>query len=490
MARQEFQTIEATIEDIQAAFRARTLSARDLVQRYLDRIAAFDKKGPAINSIITVNSSALEDADRLDKLMQASGPVGPLHGIPVLIKDQIDARGTPTTLGAVPMKDYYPDRDAFIVDRMRKAGAIVLAKTTLGELGGGDTHGTLFGSTRNPYSLERTAGGSSGGSGAAISSNFGAIALGQEGFSSIRRPAAWNGVVGMRASGGMVSRAGSACGWPGLAGSLGPLTRTVGDAARVLDVIAGYDPEDPLSALGVGHKPQSFTEFLDKNGLRGARIGVIRESMGKLSEPDSEDFGKVTQVFERAVRELRDAGAVLVDPVAIPQVRELLARRQSGDRGGWEAAWDDYYGRSARRPFATMKQLLDLPGYKPMGSVKSAAPAPGYDHVMSSEQLLFNLLKLMSDHGLDAIVHKSVEHQPTLIRDGVQPPFVSSKGVIHINTFACFVPSISVPAGFTGDGLPAGITFLGRPYTDGLMLKLAYAYEQATRHRRVPDSTS
>lgn len=485
----DFEIIEASVDDIQDAYKADRLSARELVRRYLDRIDAYDKKGPAINSIITLNPSALEDADRLDKAMRASGPVGPLHGIPVIIKDQIDAKGTPTTLGATPLKDYYPDRDAFIVERMRKAGAIVLAKSALGELGGGDTHGTLFGSTRNPYALERTAGGSSGGSGAGVSSNFGALAIGQEGFSSIRRPAGWNGVVGMRASGGLVSRAGSAGGWPGIAGSLGPMTRTVKDAAIILDTIAGYDPEDPLSACGVGHVPAAFTSFLDKNGLRGARIGVIRESIGVFSEPGSEDFAKVTRVFERAVEELRKAGATLVDPVAIPQVRELLAERTASDRGGMAAAWAEFFGRSAKRPYESMQQLLDLPGYRPMSAISAVAPPPSQEQLLAGEQLLFNLMKLMADHRLDAIVHKTVEHQPTLIKDGVNPPFVNTKGVIHINTFLCYVPSISVPAGFSSDAIPAGITFLGRPYSDGQMLKYAYAYEQSTKHRRPPEST-
>lgn len=485
----KFEIVEATIGDIHDAYKSGALTARQLMQGYLERIAAFDKKGPAINCIINVDPAALENADRLDRALKSSGPVGPLHGIPLLIKDQIDAKGTPTTLGAKPLKDYYPERDAFIVDKLRKAGAIVFAKTTLGELGGGDTHGTLFGSTRNPYSLERTAGGSSGGTGAGISANFGAVGLGQEGFSSIRRPSAWNGIVGMRASGGLVSRAGSAGGWPGIAGSLGPMGRSVRDVATVLDTIVGYDPEDPLSALGVGHVPESYVSFLDRDGLRGARIGVIRESIGVFSEPESEDFAKVTRVFERAVEELRKTGATLVDPVSIPQARELLGKRTKGDLGGSNAAWVEYYGRSKKRPFESMKDLLAVPGYKPMSAMDGEFPAPGQEELYAAARLFFNLMKLMADEKLDAIVHKSVEHPPTLIRDGVNPPFVNTKGVIHVNTMVCYVPSISVPAGFASDGTPAGITFLGRPYTDAQMLKYAYAYEQATKHRRPPETT-
>jgi len=292
-----FRLLETTVDAVHRAYQAKELSARELVQLYLNRITAYDKNGPALNAIITVAPDALEQADRLDAAYRASGPAGPLHGVPVILKDQMDAQGMPTTLGSVLLKDYFPDRDSFVAERLRKAGAIILAKTTLGELGGGDTHGTLFGSTKNPWDLERTAGGSSGGSGAGLSANFATLAVGQEGFASIRRPAAWNGIVGMRPTAGLVSRGGVFAGWPGVAGSLGPMSRTVRDLAGLLDVMVGYDPEDPLTALGCNRIPQTFTSFLDANGLRGARIGVLRESMGRFAEPGSEDFQQVERVF-------------------------------------------------------------------------------------------------------------------------------------------------------------------------------------------------
>jgi amidase len=193
-----FNLVEATIDDIHAAFRAGTLTVRELVQMYLDRITAYDKQGPAINSVISLNPSLFDDADRLDAAFRNAGFVGPLHGIPILVKDQADIKGMPTTLGSALFKDDMPEGDCFVVAKLKKAGAVLLGKTTLGELGGGDTHGSLFGSTRNVYDLQRTAGGSSGGSGAAVSANFCAVAVGQEGFASIRRPSIWNGVTGMR----------------------------------------------------------------------------------------------------------------------------------------------------------------------------------------------------------------------------------------------------------------------------------------------------
>lgn len=484
-----FHLLETTIDDIQRAYKTGELSARELVQLYLNRIQAYDRDGPAINSIITIHPEALEQANKLDAAMRASGPVGPLHGIPVILKDQIDARGTPTTLGSVLLKDYFPDRDAFVVEKLKKAGAIILAKATLGELGGGDTHGTLFGSTRNPYALERTAGGSSGGPGASISANFGAIAVGQEGFASIRRPSAWNGIVGMRPTAGLVSRSGVFAGWPGIMGSLGPMARTVRDLAILLDVMVGYDPEDPLTALGVGHVPNSYTSFLDSRGLQGARLGILREPMGRGSEPDSEDFKKVSQVFDRAVAELEKAGAILVDPVEVPRLNELLAKRGAGDRGSSEEAWDVYFSRSAKRPFNTFAELMQTPGYSPKGSIRGPSGPISHEQLVAREELMFNILKVMADFQLDAIVHKSVEHQPTLISEGINPPFVNTKGVPHLNTFLVYASSITVPAGFTSDELPVGITFFGRPYSEGMMIKLAYAYEQATMHRRPPSTT-
>jgi Asp-tRNA(Asn)/Glu-tRNA(Gln) amidotransferase A subunit family amidase len=274
-----FNLTEATIDDIHAAYKSGRLTCRQLVQMYLDRIEAFDKKGPNINAIITVNPEALAEADRLDSAYKASGQVGPLHGIPVIFKDQGDVKGMPTTLGSLLFKDYYPDRDCFVAEKLRTAGAVILAKATLGELGGGDTHGSLFGSTRNPYDTERTVGGSSGGSAAAVSANYSTVAVGQEGLASIRRPSTWNCIAGMRPTAGLVSRGGVYGCWPEINGSLGPMARTVTDLAALLDAMAGYDPEDPVTARGVGHIPDSFKNFLDSKGLKGARIGVLRQSM-------------------------------------------------------------------------------------------------------------------------------------------------------------------------------------------------------------------
>jgi amidase len=490
-----FNIIEASIDTIHAAYKSGELTCRELVQMYLDRIDAYDKKGPTLNAIITLNPEALEEADRLDGLFKTSGLTGPLHGIPIVVKDQADAAGMPTTLGSLVFKDHYPDRDSFVVEKLKKAGAIILGKTTLGELGGGDTHGSLFGSTRNPYDVERTVGGSSGGSAACVSANFSTVAIAQEGLASIRRPSTWNCIIGMRPTAGMVSRTGVYAGWPSVNGSLGPMARTVEDLAKLLDVMVGYDPEDPVTARGVGHMPESFTRFLEKNALKGARLGILRESMGLGSEPDSEDFKMIDQVFNRAIGELASAGAVLVDPLVIPELRELLEKR-AGSSTDEEESFRIYFGRSANPPFRTRAEAAQSLHFSKV--VKRSRDRfnrlsddnAHYEYLKARDALMTRLLKVMADNKLDAIVHKAVEHQPTLIKDGLNPPYVDQKGAPHINTFLVYVPSIVVPAGFTRANLPAGITFLGRPYADGSMIRLAYAYEQATRHRKPPSAVT
>lgn len=496
-AGEPFEVTETTIAKIQAAYKSGKLTAHQLVQDYLDRINAYDKHGPQINCIISLNPKALEDADRLDVQFKTSGAVGPLHGIPVLVKDQVDAAGMPTTLGSVVFKDYKPPLDSFVVARLRKAGAIILGKTTLGEFGGGDAYGSLFGVTRNPYDLERTVGGSSGGSGACTSANFATVAVGEEGFASIRRPSTWNDLVGMRPSPGITSRTGIYAGWPEKTGQLGPMARTVEDLAKLLDGMAGYDSDDPLTSLGAGQIPDTYTKFLDKNGLKGARIGIIREAMGRDSEPDSQDFKKVDAVFEKNIAELKAAGAIVIDPVVIPDLKKLMATRASkpGEADESIRLW------MSRNPDSPYKTLADVRNSPDVGKIVPPPKAAQWQHPANPDmsryyaflearnQLEINVMKVMADNKLDAIVHKAIEHQPTLIKDGINPPYTNEKGAPSLNTFLIYAASVTVPSGFTTDNLPTGITFFGRSFSEPTLLKLAYAYEQATHHRIPPKTT-
>jgi amidase len=262
-----------------------------------------------------------------------------------------------------------------------------------------------------------------------------------------------------------------------------------------LDIMVGYDPEDPITARGVGHIPDTFTKFLNKDGLKGARLGILRESIGLNAEPDSGDFKKVTEIFDRAIGELRAAGAVIVDPIVIPKINELLAKR-SGGPGETDQSFKNYYGRSANPPFKSREEVIASPDFAKVVKrsqdrlKRNPDAAKHYESLRAQDELMTIFLKVMADHKLDAIVHKAVEHQPTLIKDGVNPPFVDQKGAPHLNTFLVYVPTIVVPAGFTRDNLPAGVCFIGRPYDDGNLIKFAYAYEQATHHRRPPASTT
>jgi amidase len=499
-----FELMEATIADVHAAYKNKEITSRQLVQMYLDRVAAYDQKGPKLNVVISLNPNALAEAEKLDAAYARSGPVGPLHGIPVFIKDQFDATGMPSTLGSVLLKDFRPTRDAYVTERLRKAGAIILGKNTLGELGGGDSYGSLFGESANPYAPDRTVGGSSGGTGAAMAANFATVGIGEEGASSIRRPSAWNSVVGMRPSLGLVSRGGMWDGWPSIFGSLGPMTRTVTDTAKILDAIAGYDAEDPSTAYGIDKIPAGgYAKALDRNALKGARIGVIRQVLSDNSEPSSEDFKKVDVAYSKAVAEMQAAGATVVD-IEIPDVNALLRKRASGPTEQVDS-WNGYFQRNAKdAPYKTRDEMYSAANIAKVpklssrrGSMNSDPPVAStltpaekhYEYLKARESLMTNLLKVMADNKLDAVVHKSTEHQPNLIKDAITPPYASTRGVISLNTFLVYVPVVSVPAGFTTDKLPIGITFLGRPYSDAQMLSLAYSYEQSTKHRKPPSTT-
>jgi amidase len=493
-----FRIVETSIDDIHAAMKAGKLTTHQLIQGYLDRINAYDKRGPNINSIISLSPRALAEADKLDVQYKTSGFVGPLHGIPVLIKDEIDVGGMPTTLGTLVFKEYRPTRDAFVVEKLRKAGAIILGKTTLSEYAAGDTYGSIFGATRNPYDLERTAGGSSGGSGAALAANFSTLALGEETSSSIRRPAAWAELVSVRPTPGLVSRSGMWDGYPSPLAQMGPMARSVRDAAILLDTMVGYDEEDPVTALGIGKINGSYTKYLDKSGLKGARIGVLREAIGANTEPGSEDFEKVDQVFQKNVAELKAAGAILVDPLIVPDLKALLAKAER-DPNASEQALKLYLARNPNSPFKSHQDIgksPDLARSVPPGKAKQWMDPPQKtdalkygEYLKAREQLLINILNVMAANKLDAIVLKSVEHQPNLIKEAIYPPYKPTRGLISLNTFLCYSSVINVPAGFTTDNLPVGLTFLGGPYSEPTLFKLAYGYEQTTHHRVPPKST-
>lgn len=514
----KFDVLELTIEDAHNAFKSKRLTARQLTQAYLDRIAAYDQKGPLVNCIVSVNPQALADADKIDAEFARTGKlIGPMHGVPVLVKDEIDVAGMATTQGTVVFKDYVTPLDSFPVAKLRAAGAIIFAKTTLSEFAGGDTYSALTGNSRNPYALDRTVGGSSGGSGGALAANFGLIAIGEETSSSLKRPAAWGALAGMRPTPGLISRSGMWDGHPVPTAQMGPMTRTVADLAKMMDVMVGYDAEDPITAFGVMHTPKSYTSYLDKNALKGARIGVIREAIGGGSRPDSPDFKKVDAVFQKALGELKAAGAVLVD-IVIPDLKALQAKRAS-DPARTEEALKVYLSRNPNSQFKNQDDINKHPAmatsfktmvakYRAENPASAASGGVGYtggsgraggarppadparllESQRAREQLLMNMAKVMADAKVTALAYKAVEHQPTLIQEATTPPYKSNGGVVSLNTFLIHTPTITVPMGFDADGIPAGLAFLGLPFSDAELIKLAYAYEQATKHRKPPAS--
>lgn len=497
---QAFEPTETNITAIHEAMKAGRLTSRQLVQLYLDRIAAYDQQGPKINCVLALNPDALADADRLDADFKATGVFsGPLHGVPVLVKDEVDVANMVTTQGTVMFKDYKTPLDAFAVARMRAAGAIILGKTTLSEFAGGDTYGTLFGASRNPYATDRTVGGSSGGSGGALAANFATLAVGEETSSSLRRPAAWGALVGMRPTPGLVSRSGMWDGHPVPTAQMGPMALNVTDMAKMLDGMVGYDPEDPITALGVMHTPKTYTAFLDRDGLKGARIGVIRDILSPNSEPDSDDFNQVDEVFNRAVTELRAAGATVVD-VTIPDLKTLTSKRATDPTLTAEAL-RVYLSRNPNSPFKNQADIDAHPEMANSFKVRSGwgrgrnadAKQPEASELLESvrarEQLMINIAKVMADQRLQALAYKAVEHQPPLIAEAMNPPYKRTRGVVALNTFLIHASTITVPMGFTRDNLPAGLAFLGLPFSEPTLIKFAYAYEQATHHRRPPATT-
>jgi amidase len=489
-----FTVMEATIESIRAAMHAGEISSRELVQAYLARIEAYDRQGPSLHAIQNLNLRALQDADERDQQLRGGGPRGPLHGIPILVKDQVETDFMPTTYGSALFKDFIPQRNATIVEKLRAAGVVIVGKTTMGEFAAGFA-GSAFGVCRNPYDPTRDASGSSSGTGAGLAANFGTIGIGEDTLGSIRGPAARGALVGLRPTLPLVSRFGMMPGVP-TRDTLGPLARTVRDTALLLDVIAGYDPNDPVTAACVGHVAASYTDFLVPDALRGIRLGIIREPMNKEADPTSDEFKQVRAVIDRALDELANRGAELVDPAVVPDLMELLDR--AGGTFETEPATNAYLAAHPKAPVKTLQEIVlsseVLPSRRTrlLEAVGHSLDDPGYlRQMLAREQLRQNVLKTMADHRLDALVYATFDHPPQPIREDALTSFknVTYPGNNRVLAPMLAYPAISVPAGFMARDLPVGIEFLGRPFSEGTLFRIAYGFEQATHHRKPPPST-
>jgi Asp-tRNA(Asn)/Glu-tRNA(Gln) amidotransferase A subunit family amidase len=494
LAAQRFELMEATIASVHAAFGSGRLTCHALVQSYLDRIAAYDKAGPALNAIQFVNPRALEQADSLDGVWRSKGPRGSLHCVPVLLKDQVETSTMPTTYGSALFKDFTPKRDATIVRRLSGAGAIILAKTTMGEFASRFV-GSAFGIVRNAYDPTRNPSGSSGGSASAVAANFGLVGIGEDTGGSIRGPAAVSSLVGLRPTTPLVSRFGMMPANPSQ-DTMGPMTRCVTDAARVLDVIAGYDPNDPVTAETIGHVPASYLGGLKPDALRGVRVGVLRTRRDSAVARAPEEFAKVGAVVEQALADLRKLGVEVVDSLVIP----TLADRRMGNDFETEQATDAYLAQHPNAPVKTLKDILLAGTVNPwrarglMNLVGKRTTDPGYLTVLQQRAALrIAVLKAMADARLDAIVYATYDAPPTPIADDVltnsRTADAYGRGDNRGLSPTIGFPALTVPAGFTSDSLPVGLEFLGRPFTEATLLGYGFAYEQATKHRRPPAAT-
>jgi amidase len=491
-----FELDEATISLLQDRMKSEKFTARSITERYLARIEELDKQGPAINSILEINPDALAIADALDKERKVTGLRGPLHGIPVLIKDNIGtADRMTTTAGSLALAGFIPSKDSFVAQRLREAGAIILGKTNLSEWANIRSNHSSSGwsgrggQTRNPYVLDRNPCGSSSGSGAAAAANLCALAIGSETDGSIVCPSSANGLVGIKPTLGLVSRSGIIP----IAHSqdtAGPMTRTVTDAAILLGALAGVDPQDAATQESRGKALADYTQFLDPHGLRGAKIGVARKFFG-FSEA-------VDHLMNDAIEEMKRQGAVIIDPAEIETTGkfdesefEVLLYEFKADLNAYLAQW------GPNVPVHSLKEIIEfnernqekeMPYFGQDVFLKAEAKGPlttkDYQDALAKNH------RLARTEGIDQVMDKF--HLDAIIAPTGSPAWLTdlvdgdhSSGGSSSPAAVAGYPNINVPAGFVF-GLPVGISFFGRAWSEPTLIKLAYSFEQATKFRQPP----
>ncbi len=492
----QFELDEITISELGKRMSAGKYTARSITEKYIARIAAIDKKGPALNSVLELNPDALTIADELDKERKAKGPRGPLHGIPLLIKDNIDtADKMATTAGSLALVGSKPPADSFLVQRLRAAGAVILGKTNLSEwanirasrsTSGWSGRGGL---TKNPYALDRNCSGSSSGTGAAVAASLCAAGVGTETDGSIVSPSSLNGIVGIKPTVGLISRTG-VIPISHTQDTAGPMARTVRDAAILLGALAGMDPEDTATAASRGKSSADYTQFLDPKGLQGARLGVVRRYLGFHDNVDA--------LMSEAFNVLKKNGAIIVDPA------DADALGQLGDAEGTVLQYDlkadlnSYLARlGPAAPVHTLKEIIEfnelnkkkeLSYFGQDTFIKAEARGPLTDKEYADARE--KNLRLSRAEGIDAVMDKFKLDALIAPTDGpawVTDLVTGDHFLASTSTAAAVAgyPHITVPAGFVF-GLPVGISFFGRAWSESVLIKLAYAFEQATMHRKSP----
>lgn len=489
--RTPFRFQEATVSSIHRALASGELTCTQLTQLYLNRIEAYNARGPMLRAVITVNPKALEIAAEMDRRYAANpSGMGALHCIPTILKDNFDTVDMPTTGGNVSMKDSRPRADAFTVDRLRKAGALILAKANLQEFArGGMSVSSLGGQVLNPYDLTRTAGGSSGGTGAAIAANFAVLGTGSDTGQSIRSPASASNLVGIRPTRGLVGRSGV------IPNSLtqdeiGPITRTVTDAALLLDVMAGYDPADPITAFSNGRIPKTYTHLLDKGALKGVRIGVMADMFGT-----TERHQEVNKVMDGVIENMASLGATIVR-FNLPEY-DKLAPVVSTSIYEARTVMERYFATLG--PDAPIKTFADLVAAKKSAVQKTLdaelAIADGMnsqaykERTLNRDKLKLAVAKKMADMNLDAILYPL---QKILVAPITAAEQLERNGTLSNGTG---FPAVTFPGGFSKPsasaplGVPVGAELLSWEYSEAKLLGYAYAYEQAFNVRKLPSST-
>lgn len=478
---------EATIAQVHQSMQDGTLTCRALVEEYLARIKACDRQGPSLNAVIYMNPKALEEADALDQKFAASGLSGSLHGIPVLLKDNVNTCDMPTTGGSLSLEGFVPEEDAFITQRFRESGALILAKANLHEFAiWGETISSMLGQTLNPYDLTRTPGGSSGGTGAGIAANFAMVGIGTDTINSIRSPASANNLVGIRPTIGLVSRDGIIP-YSFTQDTAGPICRTVEDAVKVLDVISGYDPADDETAWSIGRKPASYVPFLKKDGLRQKRIGVLNSFFGV--EAIHRD---TNAIVKNSIEAMKAQGAEIVS-ISETIDSDYIVNEISVHLHDLKDHLNLYLASIGEEaPVHSVEEILSSGKYHTgiEENLKKAVAldtgTPVYDkRLVQRSALQTRVMKLMADYRLDALVYP---HQKQLVCE-VGGSQNERNGVLGSVTG---FPSICVQAGFSSPsetaplGVPIGLELLGRPFNEATLIGIAYGFECATHHRQPP----
>jgi Asp-tRNA(Asn)/Glu-tRNA(Gln) amidotransferase A subunit family amidase len=485
---QRFDVSEITIAQTQQAIRDHRVTCHEIIQEYLERIRVYDQP-KHLNAFVLVNPDALAEADRFDAQFRQDGQIHGLQCIGVIVKDNYDTKDLQTTGGSLAMKWFVPKTDAFMVQKIRAAGAIILGKSNMAEWAFSpyETVSSIAGITRNPYNLDYVPAGSSGGTAAGVAANLGAVGLGTDTGNSIRGPSSHNALVGIRPTIGLTSRDGIIPLFLG-ADVGGPIVRTVEDAAALLDVVAGYDPEDPVTKNSEGRIPKSYKSFLDRQGLRGARIGVYR---AYLDAPTGDP--QVKALAERAILDLKAQGATIVDPFVIPDFEALTKNIFCGDFQSDLNSYFEHHGQGAT--YHSLAEIIESGLYLPyiegrMKSTAAAKPASEADRTVcpdvyhNDKKIAFRaaIHAAMVRNKLQAIVYPTWSNAPRKVGDDKSPAGDNSQILSPQTGF----PAITVPMGYTHGELPAGLTFLGDSFDEGTLFKLAYAYEQSTHHRHPP----